>query len=212
MDGNLLRFNPEKTFVLIDCETENLCLNRKRNLPWQVAMIKVEKGQRVDHKDYIVKWERELEVSKEAARITRFCPIDYRKKALPFEEVFPTIDAWLNNCDYIMGHNVLGFDIYLIKGMYSFMGKPYKHLVKKVIDTYCLAKGIKLGIHYKPEDNLLEYQYKILDIKKKGVKTSLPVLGKEFEIPHDYENLHDAICDLELNLKVWNKLKFHVEI
>ena len=31
--------------------------------------------------------------------------------------------------------------------------------------------------------------------------------GKYYNIDHNYETLHDAINDLELNLKVWNKLK-----
>ena len=32
-------------------------------------------------------------------------------------------------------------------------------------------------------------------------------LGKEFRIDHDYENLHNALVDLKLNIKVWNELK-----
>jgi len=37
-------------------------------------------------------------------------------------------------------------------------------------------------------------------------------LGKENGIEHDYESLHDAINDLDLNLKVWNKLKWQIEV
>ena len=118
MDQHLLRFDKDKTYVFIDCETENLCLNRCHNLPWQIAIIKTKGEKKVDEKDYIVKWERELSVSKEAARITRFSPISYRKRAVPFEGVFPTIDDWLTNCDYIVGHNILGFDLYLIRDFY----------------------------------------------------------------------------------------------
>ena len=42
----------------------------------------------------------------------------------------------------------------------------------------------------------------------KGVKTNLTALGKEYNIDHNYDKLHDALVDLELNLKVWNKLKW----
>ena len=211
MDQHLLRFDKDKTYVFIDCETENLCLNRCYNLPWQIAMIKTKGEKKVDEKDYIVKWERELSVSKEAARITRFSPISYRKRAVPFEGVFPTIDDWLTNCDYIVGHNILGFDLYLIRDFYSHVGKPYQHLTSKILDTHSIAKGIKLGLSYKPPESLLEYQYKILNTKKRGLRTSLSVLGKDFGIPHNYDKLHDAIVDLELNLKVWNKLKYQIE-
>ena len=43
------------------------------------------------------------------------------KKGIAPEEAFPTIQDWLDNCDYIVGHNVLGFDIYLIKDLYENM-------------------------------------------------------------------------------------------
>jgi hypothetical protein len=37
-------------------------------------------------------------------------------------------------------------------------------------------------------------------------------LGKEFSIEHEYDRLHDAIIDLKLNLKVWNKLKYMIDL
>ena len=33
-------------------------------------------------------------------------------------------------------------------------------------------------------------------------------LGKEYEIDFDPNKLHEAVYDLELNLKVWNKIKW----
>ena len=61
-------------------------------------------------------------------------------------------------------------------------------------------------------DSLLEYQYRLSTKKKKGIKTNLTALGKEYDIDHDYKNLHNALVDLELNVKVWQKLKWKVEI
>jgi hypothetical protein len=75
-----------------------------------------------------------------------------------------------------------------------------------------MARGSKYNIPYKKDENLLEYQYKIYHTKRKDVKSSLTFLGKENNIEHDYEKLHDAINDLDLNLKVWNKLKWQIEI
>jgi DNA polymerase III epsilon subunit-like protein len=211
MDNKLLRFNNKKNLVLIDFETENLCLHGEENLPWQAAMIKSVDGKATDRKNFYVKWHRELKVSKEAARITRFSLADYKKKALPIEDIFPTLKDWLNNADYILGHNILGFDIYLIRYIYSYMGEDYMPLMHKIIDTNCVAKGIKFGIFYKPEEDFLEYQYKIMHTRRKGVRTNLAYLGKEFKIEHDSDNLHDALVDLELNLKVWNQLKYQIE-
>ena len=168
MDGHLIRFEENKTFVFIDCETENLCLNECNNLPWQIAMIKA-------------------------------------------EGVFPTIKDWLDNADYIVGHNILGFDIYLIKDFYNYAGEEYQHLMDKIIDTNCVAKGIKFELPYKEGEDFLEYQYKLAHERRRGVKTNLAFLGKEYEIKHDPSKLHDALADLELNLKVWNQLKYRLE-
>ena len=212
MDNELLRFNNKKNLVLVDFETENLCLHGEENLPWQAAMIRSVGGEAVDSKNFYVKWHRELKVSKEAARITRFSPTDHKKKALPIEDIFPTMRDWFDKADYIIGHNILGFDIYLMRYIYSYMGEDYTPLMPKIIDTNCIAKGIKFGIFYKPEENFLEYQYKIMHTRRKGVRTSLAYLGKEFKIEHDHSKLHDALVDLELNLKVWNQLKYQIEL
>ncbi len=212
MDEDFLRFDKEKEYVFIDCETFNLCLNSCHNLPWQIAMLKVVGDKKIAEKNFYIKWDTNLEISPEAARITRFNPKTLEKKGLTPEEVFPTIEDWLDNCDYVVGHNTLGFDIYLIKDYYRYMGKPYRHLMHKMIDTNCIAKGIKFGVHYKNTDDLLQYQYKMYHERRKGIRTNLTAMGKEYEIEHDYSKLHDAIVDLELNLKVWNKLKWQIEL
>ncbi len=212
MDEDYLRFSRDKEYVFLDCETFNLCLNSCHNLPWQIAMIKVQGDNVVSEKDYHIKWDTNLSISADAARITKFNPKLYEKKALAVEEVFPTIKDWLDNCDYIIGHNFLGFDLYLIKDLYKYMGESYKPLVNKIIDTNCLARGLKTDNRYTHDQNLLEYQYKMYHTRVKGVRTNLSSLGKEYEIEHDYEKLHDALIDLQLNIKVWNKLKWQVDL
>jgi len=212
MDEHLLRYNKNKTFVLIDCETFNLCLNFCHNLPWQIGLVKAKGDFKVDSKNYYINWDTDLKISEDAARITRYDHNKVKKLGLKIQEVFPTIKNWLDHSDYIIGHNILGFDIYLIKELYQRMGCHWDHLMNKVVDTNCLARGIKYGIPYKTKQDLLEYQYKIYHTRRKDVKSSLSLLGKENGIEHDYEKLHDALNDLDLNLKVWNKLKWQVEI
>lgn len=212
MDEQFLRFDKDKKYVFIDCETFNLCLNFCHNLPWQIGMIKVIGDKIESTKNFYLKWDTHLKISADAARITRFNPKILEKNGLSPEEAFPTIEDWLDNCDYIVGHNILGFDLYLIKGLYERMGKSYKHLVNKIIDTNAIAKGLKSGNYYKNKENLLEYQYKLNNTRIKGIKTNLTSLGKEYEISHNYENLHDAIVDLELNVKIWNKIKWMIEL
>lgn len=212
MDEHLLRYDKAKTFVFIDCETFNLCLNSCHNLPWQVGMIKRKGEQKIDSKNYYINWDTTLTISDEAARITRYDHNKVKKMGAKIEEVFPTIKDWLDHADYIVGHNILGFDIYIIKELYNNMGCHWTHLMNKIIDTNCLARGIKYNTPYNRSHNFLEYQYKIYHTRRKDVKSSLTTLGKENGIEHDYDKLHDALNDLDLNIKVWDKLKWQVDI
>ena len=213
MREHLLRFDKSKTYVLIDCETFNLCLNKAYNLPWQIAMIKAVDGKKVAEKNFYIKWDTDLEIGEEAARITRYSQKKMDDKGIPPEEAFPTIRDWLDNADWIIAHNMLGFDLYLIKDFYEINNLDYRHLMPKILDTNSLAKGVKLSIPYREgEDSLIEYQYRMTNMRKKGVRTNLMALAKGYDIDHDYGKLHDAIVDLELNLKVWNKLKWQIEV
>jgi len=208
----LLRYDTSKTFVFIDCETFNLCLNFCHNLPWQISMLKVQGDDIMASKDFYIKWDTHLKIGEEAARITRYSQQTMDKIGVAPEDIYPTVKDWLDNADYIVGHNILGFDIYLIKGLYEYMGDDYSHLVPKLIDTNCIARGIHTDKKYNKKDNFLEYQYRSIAKRVRGVKTNLTAMGKYYNIEHDYDKLHNALVDLELNLKVWNKLKREIDL
>jgi len=214
MDEHLLRYNKNKELVFIDCETLNLCLNECYNLPWQIAMLKVKGSKIIDSKDLYIKWDTDLKISKEAAEITKYNPQKVEDMGVSPKSAFEQVKDWLDKSDRIVGHNILGFDIYLLRILYKKFGEieGYKKLVYKIIDTNAIAKGIKFGTPYSPKEDFLPYQYRMHHTIKRGVKTNLTALGKENKIDHDYGNLHDALVDLELNLKVWDILKWQVEI
>jgi len=212
MDEHLLRFRKDKKLVFIDCETYNLCLSFCHNVAWQISMISTDGTYKKDERDFYIKWDTPFKISDDAKRITRYDESFVNKNGKEPKDVFPIIKKWLDGADYIVGHNIIGFDIYLIKEMYKMFGEDYKHLVPKLIDTNCIARGVKMEIPYKPEEDFTEYQYRIVNTRRKGIRSSLTLLGKEFNIEHDYDKLHNAIVDLELNLKVWNKLKYALEL
>jgi hypothetical protein len=120
----------------------------------------------------------------------------------------------LNNCDGIVGHNILGFDIYLIKCMYNKLGRPYPDILSKkmIFDTFAIAKGFFNNIPYQKDDNFMFYQYKVLNQIIKGSKNSLSKVASNFNIEYDESKLHDGLYDLELNVQIWNKLKYQVDI
>lgn len=213
MEENWLRFNKQAKLAFIDVETFNLSLNFQFNRPWQIAVLKVVGETVIESVDVMVKWaDCRFSIGEEAARITRFDQKLYDRLAIPANVAFPKIWEPLKWADYIVMHNGLRFDIYLLKGFAEYMGEDWSFLLDKVIDTKAVAQGIKLNRPFNPADDVwLEYQYRMANDRTKGIKTNLTALGKENNITHDYDNLHNALVDLELNLKVWNKLKYHLE-
>jgi DNA polymerase III epsilon subunit-like protein len=180
-----------------------------------VGIIKV-RGEKVeDAKDIHVKWPDapHLSISKRAALVTKFNPQLHDRLAISPKEAFDKFWPILQEADHIVAHNGLNFDLYLLKGYAEMMGVPWKWIVPKFIDTKAIAQGIKMGIRFDPKnETFMEYQWRMANAVVKGIKTNLKLLGSEYGIVHDYENLHDAIVDLELNLKIWNKQKFQIEI
>lgn len=213
MDEHLIRFDKTSELVFIDMETENLCLYIDFNLPWQVAMLSVRGDNAVDTYNQFLKWHRPLNVSAGAALATHFQPEKVERLAIPAREVVEKTVEWTSRARYIVGHNLLGFDMYFLIKFYEMYGKSIRGLAEKVIDTHPLAKGIKLNDLYdSKKSTLMEYQYRMIHTIAKGVKTNTLLLGRENQIEHDYEHLHDALVDLQLLIKIWNKLKYQVEI
>lgn len=213
MDEHLMRFDKTKELVFIDFETENLCLYLSRNLPWQAAMLKVKGDKVLDTFDQYFKWDRPLNVSPGAAIATHFDAAKVERLAVPHKGIVESIVDWTSNADFVIGHNILGFDIYFLISFYEICGKSSIGLPGKIIDTHPLAKGIKLNDPYdSKKSSLLEYQYRMIHTIAKGVKTNTLTLGTEYGIQHDYANLHNALVDLQLLIKIWNHMKFLVEI
>ena len=220
MDNHLIRFQKKK-FLFLDFETFNVCLSDKFNLPWQVATILIEtieddkgkiKAEERGRHDLYLKWDTDLKISKEAKRITKYSDTKFKSRCIPEEEGFNIIYDLVEKSDYLVGHNFLGFDIYLLRNWYRKYGKNYDSLPHKTLDTFAIAKSVALAHRYKNNEcSLLDFQIKMIGIRKRGLKTSLGALGKSNNIEHNYASLHDALVDLELNVKIWDKLKYQID-
>lgn len=209
--ADMLRFSDRK-IVLFDFETQRLNLLHD-NLPWQAAWCVTQRGKVLSRHSYYLKWPGFV-MSPDAARITRFNPEWVRNGDDP-EFV---LDAWQSFADdetcLLAGHNVLvGFDT---PGPWrqwrEELGRPADWSpMYRMLDSHLLARAYKEGL--KPDrENLLAWQWKVSGAHRKGVKTSLGVMAKEFEIPVDPDRQHDATYDLELNAAVLWKLINLLEI
>ena len=208
---DLHRFKKKQKYLVFDFETESLNLFFSR--PWQVAFHILEGDKIIESHDYFILWDN-LNVSRDAAVATRFSLKTYREKAQEPKKVLKIIEDFIYDDSFILiGHNILGFDIYQhntwrrecgLKSDYSY--------INRLIDTNCIEKAIEFNIPLKENENRLAFQYRLLNKKAKGVKTGIDACCKKYNIPVDPQKRHQALYDVELNGIIWNKQKWAFEI
>ena len=212
MNDELLRFNNKLNLLVFDYETCNLNLCSADNKPWQLAFIVVENGKVKEKVDYHLRWP-DLELSKEAAKITGFNKKRHDERAKDPRKVLDHFETYLYDPKfYKVGHNILGFDVY-IHGIHRRLLNlmPDYSYMTQCLDTACLAKAIKKEIAFK-NGSLLSWQYKLNDVKERGLRVNLQQCCKDYSIDFDPALLHDALYDIEKNYEVFKKMLWQVDI
>ena len=191
MNESLLRFDRKQKYLVFDTETEGLNLIDSR--PWQVAWIVTQGDKVLEEHDVYVKW-RDLNVSKDAARVTGFSKEDYERKAVKCSDAMKLFASYLYNPEYkIVGHNLLNFDVYIVN--------VWRKLLKLTSDY-----------SFVDQDNFLAWQYKMVNYVERGLRTSQATLLKRYDIPHDPKRLHDALYDITMNYKIFRKQLYEIEL
>jgi len=210
MTNNNLRFNKNQRYVIFDTETEGLNLIKSR--PWQVAWILAEGDKIIAKADRFIHWPN-LNVSEGAAKVTGFSMKEYSKKSLAPNQVWDEFSEVLfDKRNLIVGQNLLGFDVYMVDVWRRAMARDLnQEYVNRIIDTKALATAIAKEIPYNGE-NFISWQYRLLNYRERGLKTSQGFLLKKYDIPHDPKKLHDAMYDIEMNFKIFKKQLFDLEL
>ena len=210
MKENLLRFNKKQRYLIFDTETEGLNLINSR--PWQVAWILAEGDKVLEKHDLYIRWE-DLNISDEAAKITGFSKQAYDRRSVDPKDVFDKFSKYLEDeNNLIIGQNLLGFDVYMVNIWRREIGLPSDYsFINRIIDTKSIATAIAKEIPVQKE-NLLSWQYRLLNHKERGLKTSQATLLKKYDIPHDPKRLHDAMYDIEMNFRIFRKQLFDIEL
>jgi len=213
MNEELLRFKKNQKYLIFDYETCNLNLSSLENKPWQLGFVISEGSKILDRQDLYISWE-DLNISKEAQVVTNFSRIKYDKLKQNPKKCIDAFEKYLYNKDYIIvGHNILGFDVYMHNIHRLLLGKPSDYsYINRVLDTNCIARAIKNEIAFTKNDDLLSWQYKLLNFRKRGVKTNLKQLCKDYSIEFDDKKLHEALYDVEKTNEVLHKMLWQIEI
>lgn len=213
MNENLLRFNKQQKYLFFDFETCCLNLGSLDNKPWQLGFIVIENGKIKLKKDYWILWP-DLKMSDAAARMTGWTKKKYDAKASDAKAILDEFESYLYDESYInVGHNILGFDIY-IHGIYrKCLGKqPDYSYINRSIDTLCLAKAIKNEIKFNKDDIFFDWQYRLNNFYDRKSKKKLIDLCKYYDIPIDENKLHDAMYDIEQNYEVFKKMLWEINV
>ena len=210
MNESLLRFDKKQRYVVFDTETEGLNLVTSR--PWQVAWLLVQGDKIIDKRDFFIHWPN-LNVSEGAARVTGFSYNDYAKKSVPPNVVWEKFSEDLyDKNNLIVGQNLLGFDVYMVNVWRKLMGMDADYsYVDRIIDTKSLATAIAKDMPVE-KDNFINWQYRLLNHKERGLRTSQATLLKKYNIDHDPKRLHDALYYIEMNFKIFRKQLFDLEL
>jgi len=210
LGANLLRYNyKDKTFNTFDTETESLNLRFSR--PWNIAWIVSRGDQVIETQDRYLYW-KDFNISKDAARITQFNLQEYKEKAEDPKKVFQEFEPVLydKNITNIM-HNGFGLDIFQIDSWRRNIGlKSDYSFINHCLDTHCLEKAIRLGLN--PQYPLLAWQYKLNSVIKKGLKTNLTLLAKEYELGADESKFHAGLFDSEITRQLLLKQMWKLEL
>lgn len=213
MDEDLLRFKNNQKYLFFDYETCNLNLSHLENKPWQIGFIICKGSKILEKHDLTIGWD-ELHVSEAAARITNFSKSKYDKSKKDAKFCLDLFEKYLYNKEYlVVGHNVLGFDIFMHNIHRILCGKKSDYsYMNRIIDTNCIARAIKNEIKFSKESSFISWQYKLLNYRKRGVKTNLKQLCKDYSLEFDDSKLHDALYDVEKTVELLNKMLWQVEI
>ena len=159
MQNNLLRFNSRQKYIIMDFETEGLSLALTK--PWQLSWLVYEDNKIVKNEDHFLYW-KDLNISADAARITRFDYNLWKEKAKDPATVLKEFESYIYNPDYlIVGANLFGFDLYVHNTMRRYLGlKSDFSYLDRVLDIQCIQKGIYLGLKSVPE-NRTAWQYQM---------------------------------------------------
>lgn len=196
--------------MVFDFETENLALCLAR--PFQLSWVVYENNQITQKEDHMLYW-KDLNVSADAARITRFDYNLWKEKAKDPLQVLKNFENYLYNPEYlILGANLFGYDVYVHNTLRRILGlKSDFSYLNRVLDIQCIQKGIYMGLKTVPE-NRTAWQYQMYHYVKKDVKTSVKHLCGLYDIPYDENKAHDAMIDNLYCLEIFKKQILTIDI
>ena len=198
-------------YLVFDTETEGLNLHSSKT--WQLSWIICQGNKVLETHDKFIK-HKELNIPEVVRKLTGFDWDKYNSKAESLISVWSKFEKYLFDPQYIVvGQNLLGFDVYMVSHLQRMLGQqPDYSYLPRIYDTRALAKAYREELDKPRGDDLLSWQYKIINDRRLKAKVSQNQLLKFFDIDFEEEKLHDALYDIKMCYKVFLKLKKHMDL
>lgn len=219
-----LKHSYNQKFAVADSETCNLNIINGENLPWNISLLLAEKREIKKTLD-LYPWIDPLNISEGAAAVTRFNFQDYKNKATRARDCWDILSSFLYREDIlIVGHNLLGFDIYVFEMFKNWLIKtgqlsvdeltpPQRKkfsYIHRILDTNCMAKAlffeVKLPEYLKSPADFLMAQLRLVPEHDRKIKTNQIYLAKYFDIQIDENQSHGSLYDNTICWQVFEKL------
>lgn len=210
---NLLRYKKDQVYCGYDDETANLNLLHI-NLPFQVSWILFTQKEVLETHNYYLNWGGKLKMSKDAARITRYDEDLVKREGKDPKEIYLKFRSVQDNKDILLvAHSGLAFDNQVNKIWCEAVGEINRwDYLQRYYDTSLNAKAIKENIKF-DANNKLAWYFKLNSLVKKGLKTNLALLAREYGINQDENSgYHDSAFDINIMKQVFLKQLWELEI
>lgn len=210
----MIDINKNTRFIVSDFESENL--HQRYNRPWNLSYVIFQNNKILEEHDYFIWWP-DLKMSKGAAEATKFDPKEYKEKAEDPKVVFNKVKHIFYpdkpTKDWIVFHNGLNFDVYMLRNWFKEIGewRGEKEYIFRFLDSNAIARAAKNN-NKADKNHFLSWQYKWANTPQKGIKTSLTTLGKEQGVEFDETKLHRGLPDVRLNAQILNPILYQTGI
>lgn len=201
-------------FCVFDTETEHLNLALSR--PWQLSYV-LSGGKYIEEEhDYILDIPN-FKISDGAAQVTKFSWDKYnRLKEAPIPRLLQFKKIMDDPNVILVAHNGIGFDIYQLRRIFLELGLDWDWDFLqdgRFVDSNCVAKALKENIPFpEKKEDVLAWMFKLNNYHKRGLKTSVGFLLKEYDIEHDEKKLHDGLWDVKYTFEVFKRQRYERQL
>ncbi len=175
------------SYLVFDFETTGL--NPLSDRIIQVGLCRVEQGIVTSRDVWLVK--QGVQISPTAQEIHEISPADVQAHGVDPKESLQRLMVAMSSAPTSAGHNLFGFDIEFLRQECRRCGVVIPDC-RGFIDTAALFKGLQLGKLPDANEIAESYAKRILAIRARGVKYSIPTCLSTLGIQVDMASAHDA--------------------